>query len=132
MKGLFRFIFVFIAMGGSGLAAQNPGTGFGVQFAAGIAGSLSYFDLGIVFPKINERIFINVAARAMSAITWTTFINKDTGDSVSFHPVVIGGVIGVGGGFKSLIVDDKENMYAVASSWLGSGFGIQMGSHIYF
>jgi len=37
-----------------------------------------------------------------------------------------------GGGFKSLIVEDKSNAYAVASSWLGSGFGIQMGSCFYF
>lgn len=27
---------------------------------------------------------------------------------------------------------DKSNMYAVASSWLGSGFGIKTGMRFYF
>ena len=35
-----------------------------------------------------------------------------------------------GGGFKSLI-GDKQNPYVVASSWLGSGFGIKMGMRFY-
>jgi hypothetical protein len=137
--------------------------------------------------------------RAMSAITWTTFVNKDTGETASFHPVVVGALLGVGsvgpmvngelrmyggsdfflgytftpydshfydtanligpnltfavwgyfgfeyftsdsssffvqagGGYKGLLVKDKKNIYAVASSWLGSGFGIEMGSSVYF
>ena len=37
-----------------------------------------------------------------------------------------------GGGFKSLLVEDKKDPYAVASSWLGSGFGIQMGSRFHW
>ena len=37
-----------------------------------------------------------------------------------------------GGGFKSLLVEDKKNAYAVASSWLGSGVGIQMGARFGF
>ncbi len=181
------------------LAAQVPGTSFGIQFGTGIAGSMSYLEVGLLLPKINDKVFINIKARAMSAITWTTFVNKDTQETASFHPVVVGGSIGMGsvgppvndelrmyggsdlflgysltpydsffygtgnlippnltfavwgyfgfeyftsqtssffvqagGGFKSLWVEDKQNVYAVASSWLGSGFGIQMGSNIYF
>lgn len=169
----------------TGLAgAQQPGTGFGVEFGAGLAGSMSYFEAGLVLPKINDTVFVDIKARAMSAITWTTFRNMDTGEIVSFHPVVVGGLVSVGsdlflgysftpydsafydtgnlippnltfgvfgyfgfeyftseqmslfvqsgGGFKTLFVEEKTDPYAVASSWLGSGFGIQMGSSIYF
>jgi hypothetical protein len=178
---------------------QTQGNGFGIEFGAGIAGSLSYFEAGVKMPKINDRFFIDVKARFMSAITWTTFVNMETAETVSFHPVVVGGVVSMGtvgplvndelriyggtdmllgysftpydslaygvgnlippnltfgvwghfgfeyflsqtssvyiqsgGGFKSLLVEDKTNAYAVASSWLGSGFGIQMGSAFYF
>lgn len=33
-----------------------------------------------------------------------------------------------GGGYKGLLVEDRKNAYAVASGWLGCGFGIEMGS----
>ena len=179
--------------------AQSVGNGFGIEFGAGIAGSLSFLEIGLSLPKISERVFVDVKARWMSAITWTTFVNMDTDETVSFHPVVVGGVISVGtvgplvneelrvyggsdillgysftpydslaygvgnlippnltfgiwghfgveyflsdmssvyiqsgGGFKSMLVEDKTDAYAVASSWLGSGFGIQMGSNFYF
>jgi hypothetical protein len=35
-----------------------------------------------------------------------------------------------GGGWKS-IVGDKANLYVIAASWLGSGFGIRMGMRFY-
>jgi hypothetical protein len=185
----------------SSLSAQIRGTGYGIEISAGLQGSLSFFQVGFLLPKINDRVFINVKARALSSLTWATFINKDTAEAVSFHPVVVGGVVSIGGvspfvddsvrmyggtdlflgysftpydsyfygtgnlipsnltfavvgyfgfeyftgerssffinaggGFKSIIVDadQKQNLYAVASSWLGSGFGISMGSNIYF
>ena len=177
-------------------AAQERGTG--IEFSTGIMGSISYFQVGLLLPKIKDTFFIDVKARACSATTWTTFINMDTSEQVSFHPVVVGGVLSMGGespfvdsavrmhggmdlflghsftpydgwfyetanligpnltfailgffgfeyftsdasaffidaggGYKSLFADD-ENMYAIASSWLGSGFGIRMGTNIYF
>ena len=39
-------------------------------------------------------------------------------------------ILDAGGGFKSLI-GDRSNQYAIASSWLGSGFGIKMGIRYY-
>ena len=172
-----------------------PVDGFGIVIGAGIAGSLSYFEVGVMFPKINDLVYVDVKLRLMSSITWATFVNMETSETVSFHPTVAGVVVSVGtvgpvvnesfrvyggtdlllgysftpydnlfygvgnlippnvtfgiwglfgfemftsdvssiyvqsgGGFKSLLVDDRENAYAVASSWLGSGFGIQMGS----
>jgi len=172
-----------------------PVDGFGLVIGAGLAGSLSYFEIGVMLPKINDLVYVDVKLRLMSSITWTTFVNMETSETVSFHPTVAGVVVSVGtvgpvvnesfrvyggtdillgysftpydsffygvgnlippnvtfgiwglfgfemftsdvssiyvqsgGGFKSLLVEDKKNAYAVASSWLGSGFGIQMGS----
>jgi hypothetical protein len=39
-------------------------------------------------------------------------------------------ILDAGGGFKSLF-GDKNNQYAIASGWLGSGFGIKMGVRYY-
>jgi hypothetical protein len=39
-------------------------------------------------------------------------------------------ILDAGGGFKSLF-GDKKNQYAIASGWLGSGFGIKMGVRYY-
>jgi len=172
-----------------------PADGFGIIIGAGLAGSLSYFEVGVMLPKINDLVFVDLKLRWMSSITWVTFVNMETKETVSFHPVVVGAVVSVGtiaplvndefrvyggsdlllgysftpydslaygvgnlippnltfgvwghfgfdyftsdtssiyiqsgGGFKSLLVEDKTNAYAVASGWLGCGFGIQMGS----
>lgn len=39
--------------------------------------------------------------------------------------------IDAGGGFKSMVVDDRDNLYAIASAWLGSGFGLRIGITFY-
>jgi hypothetical protein len=177
--------------------AAAMGDGVAVQVSIGIQGSLSYAEAGVILPPIGDTVTIGLKARAMSSITWATFIHQD-GRAVSFHPVVVGGVISVGGtsplfkdtyrmyggmdlllgysftpydslvyktknligenltfglwgyagievftaenisycidsggGFKSLFCD-KQNLYAVASSWLGSGFGIRTSLRTYF
>ncbi len=199
MKKKLVMIIIFLILMSSVLGAQTTGTGWGWQIGTGINGSLSYFETGIMFPRINETVFINVKIKAMSAITWTNFTNMETGESVSFHPAVVGGCITMGGGsrliedffkvyggtdiflgysltpydsffykvgnlfpsnltfgvwghfglefftsenssvfiqsgggYKSLITEEKTNPYAVAGSWLGSGFCVEMGTNIYF
>jgi len=189
---------LILVVAAASVSAQIDADGFGIEFGAGIAGSLSYFEVGVSLPKINQTVFIDIKARVMSAITWTTFVNMDTSETVSFHPLVVGGVVSVGtvgpvvndelrvyggsdlllgytftpydslaygvgnlvppnltfgiwghfgfeyfvsdrssiylqsgGGFKSMFVQDKTNAYAVASAWLGSGFGFQMGSRFF-
>ena len=196
-KSSIIVVLVLVVAAGT-LSAQIDGDGFAIEFGAGFAGSLSYFEVGVSLPKINQTVFIDIKARMMSAITWTTFVNMETSETVSFHPVVVGGVVSVGtvgpvvndelriyggsdlflgytftpydsfaygvgnlvppnltfgvwghfgfeyfigdrssiyvqsgGGFKSMLVEDKTNAYAVASSWLGSGFGFRMGSRFY-
>jgi len=169
----------------------------GLEFGMGTQGILSFEEFGVRFPMIGESFFIEVKARLLSSLTWATFINLQTGDTVSFHPDVIGGVVSfggvspmihdmlrmygqsdillgysfmpwdsaiygvgnligenltfaiwgcfglelftakslsvfldAGGGFKTLF-GDRQNPYVVASSWLGSGFGIKMGMRFY-
>jgi len=183
----------------SSTGAAVPADGFGITVGAGLAGSMSYFEIGVMLPKINGTVFVDVKLRWMSSITWVTFVNMDTSETVSFHPVVVGAVVSVGsigpllddsfrvyggsdfllgysftpydsvaygvsnlippnltygiwghfgfdyftsdtssiyiqsgGGYKGLFVEDKKNAYAVASSWLGCGFGIEMGSRFGF
>ena len=57
---------------------QTQGNDFGFQFGAGISGSLSYFEVGVMLPKISDKVFVDLKARFMSAITWTTFVNMET------------------------------------------------------
>ena len=176
-------------------AAQGGSTA--LQFGIGIQGSLSFAEVGVVFPSIGDAIFLGFKIRSMSSLTWATFIHQN-GEAVSLHPVVIGGIVTVGGaspmieevyrmyggmdlllgytftpydnaiyktgnlvgrnltfalwgfyglelftdekiayfldsggGYKSLFCD-KSNPYAIASSWLGSGFGIKTGMRFYF
>lgn len=170
--------------------------GIGFEVSTGIQGIMSFVQLGILLPRINNTLFIDLKVKYMSSLTWATYIDQDS-NAVSFHPAVIGGavsfggysplfydcvrmyggmdvfigysftpydswfrqtgnligdnltytllgffglefftsqhislILDAGGGFKSLF-GDKENQYAVASSWLGSGFGIKMGIRYY-
>ncbi|MFC2105911.1 hypothetical protein ACFLS0_04095 [Candidatus Bipolaricaulota bacterium] len=198
MKRVLALTTLLVCITASVLSA-TPGLSFGIQIGAGLAGSMSYFEVGVILPKINDKVFVDIKLRWMSSITWVTFVNMETSETVSFHPVVVGAVVSVGsigplvddefrvyggsdillgysftpydslaygvgnlippnltfgvwghfgfdyftsetssvyiqsgGGFKSLLVEDKKNAYAVASSWLGSGFGIQMGSRFHW
>ena len=48
-----------------------------------------------------------------------------------FNAEKISYYLDTGGGFKSL-KGDKSNLYVIASSWLGSGFGMKIGMRFYF
>jgi hypothetical protein len=176
---------------------EVKGNSLGLEFSMGTQGILSFEEIGVRLPMIGESFFIEVKARLLSSLTWATFINMQTGDTVSFHPDAIGGVVSfggvspmihdmlrmygqsdillgysfmpwdsaiygvgnligenltfaiwgcfglelftakslsvfldAGGGFKT-VFGDKQNLYVVASSWLGSGFGIKMGMRFY-
>jgi hypothetical protein len=198
MKRVLILAIMVVCAATAGTSAIQGG-GWGIQIGAGLAGSMSYFEVGVMLPKINDKVFVDIKVRWMSSITWVTFVNMETSETVSFHPVVVGAVVSVGtigplvndefrvyggsdillgysftpydslaygvsnlippnltlgawghfgfdyftsetssiyvqsgGGFKTLLVEDKTDPYAVASSWLGSGFGIQMGSRFYW
>jgi hypothetical protein len=194
---LLLAVLLALLLAAPAFAEEQPGRGWGLEFAIGTQGILSFEEVGVRLPMIGQGFFIGLKARLLSSLTWATFINMDTGEQVSFHPDVVGGVISfggcspmlfgvlrmygesdillgysftpwdsaiygtgnligdnftfailgcfgfelftagsmavfldAGGGFKSLL-GDKGNPYAVASSWLGSGFGIKMGMRFY-
>ena len=177
-----------------------PGQGPGFSFGTGIQGIFSFYEAGFLFPRIGGSFFIDLKARLMSSLNWVTFINQETGENASFHPVTAAGVVSfggyspmlfnavkmyggtdllfgytftpyddyfygtnnligtnltfgvlgffgleffttsrsafflqAGGGYRGLklIPPDPDNIYAVAASWLGSGFGIEMGMKLY-
>ena len=49
------------------------------------------------FAKVRNisSVFLGLKARIMSSLTWATFIHQK-GESVSFHPVVVAGVLSCG------------------------------------
>ena len=98
-------------------AAQ--GGAVALQFSIGTQGSLSFAEAGIVFPSIGETVFVGLKARFMSSLTWATFVHQN-GESVSLHPVVIGGIVTVGG--ASPMIEDVYRMYGGMDLLLGYTF----------
>jgi hypothetical protein len=101
-----------------GQAALGDTLGF--EFGIGMQGAFSYMEAGVVLPKIAGSLFLSLKARAMSSFTWATFINQQTNESVSFHPVVVGGVLSFGG--YSPVVRDFIRMRGSADILLGWSF----------
>jgi len=64
-------------------------------------------------------VFLGVKARFMSSLTWATFIHQN-GESVSFHPVVVAGVVTVGG--ASPMIQDVYRMDGGMDFLLGYSF----------
>ncbi|MBN2379791.1 hypothetical protein JXM67_08330 [candidate division WOR-3 bacterium] len=175
----------------------NSGRSLGLEFAPGVMGSLSFMQAGVTLPTIGSSFQIGIKARMCSSLTWATFIDQETGEQASFHPVAAAGIVSfggsgpimhgfmrpygatdilvgytftpyddliydcgnlvgpnitfgvfgyfglelftsnrmavfldAGGGFKTL-KPEEENVYAIAASWLGSGFGFKMGIRFY-
>jgi hypothetical protein len=101
-------------------ATTGRGSGFGLEASAGMQGALSFYQLGVLFPKINDRLFINLSARLASSLTWATFVDYDSGDSVSFHPMVAAGVLSCGG--MSPMLYDAVRVYGGTDLMLGYSF----------
>jgi len=175
----------------------EAGRTLALEFGIGTQGILSYEEVGVRFPLIGKASFASVKVRLASSLTWATFTDLGTGQTVSLHTDVIAGVLSfggvspfvlgsvrmygacdlplgytftqwdilvygtgnlvgpnltygvlgyfgielfttpkisvhldAGGGFKS-VSGDEGNQYLIASSWLGSGFGIRMGMRFY-
>lgn len=102
-----------------GVGAQ-PGTGFGLDVSAGVQGILSYFQVGVQFPRIKGALFFGLGARMASSLTWATFYNMETTQLVSFHPVLAAGVLSFGG--SSPLVDGALRLYGGMDLLLGYSF----------
>ncbi|MFC1543245.1 hypothetical protein ACFL4K_01745 [Candidatus Neomarinimicrobiota bacterium] len=200
MKRLFIIIVLILSMSAFSSAATNDemGKGFSVELTIGIQGIMSFFQVGINLPQYIDNFAIGAKFRLMSSLTWATFTDLRTNETVSCHPVCVSGILSLGGtnemangfmrpygatelligysftpydsyfynkgnligknltygifgyfglelfsseqrstifesggGYKGIKVDDKENQYAVAYSWLGSGLTSRMGTRFY-
>ncbi len=114
MKRKYRFGVLLLCFLTAGVltvhAAEKsmPGS-FGFEYANGSMGSFSFFQAGLIFPRINNSFSIGVAARICSSLTWATFINMETEEAVSFHPVLAAGILSFRG--NSPMIYDVLVMY---------------------
>ncbi len=106
--------------GGMAFGQAVMGNTLGFEVGAGMQGAFSYMEAGVVFPKIGDSLFLSLKARVMSSFTWATFINQQTKEAVSFHPVVVGGVVSFGG--CSPVLRDFIRMRGSADILLGWSF----------
>lgn len=93
--------------------------GFGFEVSTGLQGILSFVQLGVLFPLVGDSLFIDLKLKYLSSITWATYIDPD-GNSVSFHPTVIGGVVSFGG--YSPLIYDSVRLYGGMDLFLGHSF----------
>lgn len=98
-----------------GLAAPE---GFGFELGTGIYGALSFAEAGVVFPQLFPHMRSGLKLVGMSALTWASFTNLDTGESVSLHPMVLGAVLSVGG--HSDMIHGFMRMYGGVELLLGT------------
>jgi hypothetical protein len=77
--------------------SADAGSSISFELGMGTQGIMSYEEVGIRVPVGSGGFTIALSGRFMSSLTWATFTNLDTGDSVSFHPDIVAGVISFGG-----------------------------------
>jgi hypothetical protein len=119
MRTMIRLLFVAAVLLASVFPLGAQGGNVAFQFSMGIQGNLSFFEAGVVFPSLGKSTFVGLKARIMSSLTWATFIHQN-GEAVSFHPVVAGGVISVGG--ASPMIQEVYRMYGGMDLLLGYTF----------
>ncbi|MFC2137764.1 hypothetical protein ACFLTE_06280 [Bacteroidota bacterium] len=102
MKNILLIVILLMSMNISSFSQTDSvetqkGKSLNFEITTGLQGSLSFFQIGINLPQFIDHFVIGIKFREMSSLTWATFINEQTKESVSFHPVVLGGVICFGG-----------------------------------
>ena len=102
MKRIFFLVLLLMSMSipafsQTDTAETQKGKNLNFEITTGLQGSLSFFQLGVNLPQFIDHFVIGIKFREMSSLTWATFIDEQTKESVSFHPVVLGGVICFGG-----------------------------------
>jgi hypothetical protein len=91
-----------------------------IEFSTGTQGILSFAEVGVRSPMMGRSMFVDLKVRFLSSLTWATFIHLETGESVSFHPDVVGGVVSFGG--YSPMLYGVLRMYGQVEIFLGYSF----------
>lgn len=76
---------------------EGLGKNSNIEITTGQQGAFSFYQFGFNFPQFIDNFIIGVKFRGMSSLTWATFIDEKTKDSVSFHPITLAGVLSMGG-----------------------------------
>jgi hypothetical protein len=93
---LILLVMMIGTVAGTPLAAQIQADGLAFEFSLGTQGILSFEEVGIRLPLMGT-VFIDVKGRFLSSMTWATHRNISTGETVSFHPDTIAGILSIGG-----------------------------------
>ncbi len=124
MKNTFlRAIFLLCLLSGQAAWSQpaaKPPQSMAIEYANGTMGSFSYFQAGVAFPRIHDSFSIGLSARICSSLTWTTFINMETEEAVSFHPVLAAGIVSFRG--NSPMIHQVLTMYGGTDLLVGYTF----------
>lgn len=97
---------------------RDIANGFGLEVSTGLHGGLSFVEGGVIFPRWVPWLTSGFKLTAMSAVNWVTFSNLDSGDTVSLHPVVVGGMLSVGS--SSDLMHEFIRVYGGADLLLGT------------
>ena len=89
----------------------------GFEISTGLQGSLSFAQIGANYSPSKHNFRIGVKFREMSSITWVTFIDMETKESVSFHPFILAGIITMGG--SSTYWKDNFRVYGYTEVLIG-------------
>lgn len=103
-----------------GAVDPDAGRTLALEFGLGTQGVLSYEEVGVRFPLIGKASFASVKVRLASSLTWATFTDLGTGQTVSLHPDFIAGVLSFGG--VSPFVLGPVRMYGACDLLLGYTF----------
>jgi hypothetical protein len=101
-------------------SANTKGKELNVEVTTGLQGSLSFAQVGLNLPQFIDNFTLGIKFRGMSSLTWATFINEQTKESVSFHPVVLAGIISFGGSGK--LINDTFRSYGACELLTGYSF----------
>ena len=125
MKNLLFFVLLVMSMTISSFAQTDStgtqkGQSLNFEITTGLQGSLSFFQLGVNLPQFIDHFVIGIKLREMSSLTWATFIHEQTKESVSFHPVIVGGIISFGG--TSDLIFNTFRQYGACEILVGYSF----------
>ena len=79
---------------------MEPKRNFGLEISTGLQGSFSFAQIGVNYSPLKRNFWIGLKFREMSSITWVSFTNMQTNETVSFHPLVLAGILTMGGSSK--------------------------------
>jgi len=117
---LLQTSFTFCQSGSKDSTLLKVGKGFNIEVTTGFQGSLSFGQVGINLPQFVDNFVIGLKFRGMSSTTWNTFIHEQTKESVSFHPVVVAGIVSFGG--TNLMVGNSFRAFGTCEILFGYSF----------